>query len=202
MNNRLYRAFAGQIASEAMTKAFSQVQDVISKVFHKDEMHVESISYYELIMRVVNDQELWREYCIALRKNSVITNLAAKEYLLIFIKENREYIENQYNILKTSNNDSAVSTIEEYADGYFGGARNLCNMIMQNCKDEIDNYTHKKQVTSQTKQANEKSSDKQESAPGKIRKNILLDSKMQSKKKVCDKRVNLQRLLKKTTHYK
>ena len=110
---RIPSKLTGQVASEAVNRAFGQIHDAISKVLYKSDIDIEPISFYDLVTTITEDQVLWNEYCSTLRKNNIVTNLASKEYLFTFIKENREYIEHQYFFLKSLKNVQVESSLKK-----------------------------------------------------------------------------------------
>lgn len=158
-----------QVAGDAVNRAFGQIHDAISKVLYKSDRDIEPISFYDLITTINEDQVLWNEYCSTLRTNNIVTNLASKEYLFIFIEKNRESIEEQYLILKSAKNNYARSMMKNNKSDYFSSARILCNMILKNCEDEIADTTDEKHSPILNKPVIRKSLYKRRNSVGKKR---------------------------------
>ena len=149
---RIPSKITGHVAGEIVTRVFGQIHDAISKALHKNDIDIVPISFYELVTTITESQELWNEYCSTLRKNHIVTNLASKEHLFIFIEENREYIEHQYIFLKSLKNVQVESSLKKNKSDYFGSAKGLCNMILKSCKDEITSNTDQKRIYTLKKQ--------------------------------------------------
>ena len=127
----------GQVAGGAVNKVFGQIQEAISRVLNKNNMDMESATFDDLIKTITEDQCLWNEYRAEVRKNNIITNLACKEYLFVFIEENKERIEEQYIILKSVKNNSAGLNSTKNKSNYFDNTKSFRNMFLRSCKDEI-----------------------------------------------------------------
>ena len=132
-----------------MNKVFGQIQNAIFQVFQTSDADIDAPKLNDLVTTVTDDQELWQEYCAAAKKNKIVTNLGCKEYLFIFIQENRECIEEQYYVLKSNDKKNSKAPSMNYSDtpNYFGNIKrrlsnsnktpnNLCKTIMQSLSDE------------------------------------------------------------------
>lgn len=165
-----------------MNKVFGQIHDAISKVLYKNDMDIEAPSFYDLVTTITDDQQLWNDYQAALRKNNVVTSFACTEYLMVFIEENRECIEEQHFISKSSkNNSNAFFTVKKQKSEYFGNARSVCDMILKSCKDEITNNVDQNQWVTSRRQGPCKIPSKRRIITEKKEKSMLRDSLMYSK---------------------
>ena len=162
-----------------MHKVFGQIQDALSKVLNKNDKNgMDSPAFTDLVTTITDNKFLMDEYCVALRKKSIVTNFACKEYLFTFIAENRERIEEQYFISKSIKNNSSRSarpTLTKNSPNIFGSAKQLCNMILKSCRDEITHAANQERSINAKKQAPELSLNKRRSAIGKMERNALIN---------------------------
>jgi len=134
-----------------VNRVFGHIQNAISQVFYSNDAEMDQPKFNDLVTTVTEDQELWNEYCVAVKKRKIVTNLGCKEYLFIFIQENRVCIEEQYYFLKSNEDKNSQTPIinNNDAPNYFGNIKrrlsnsnktsdNVCKVIMQSFSDETD----------------------------------------------------------------
>ena len=89
-------------AGVIVNKVFGGIHKRFSNAFYKTDTVVEMPSTDDLATTVTQTKHLWDDYCTDLRNNGIVTNLACKEYLFIFIENNQKCIAEQHLIMKSN----------------------------------------------------------------------------------------------------
>ena len=168
-----------------MNKVLGQIHDALSRVLNKNDMDMESATFDDLIETVTKNQCLWSEYQAEVRKNDIVTNLACKEYLFVFIEANREHIEKQYFLSKSVKKNFTVSKLTKNKSNYFN---NACNTFLRSCKDEIT-HADKSPNFVLSKSMPENSTRRIRSSTVKKEKCCMVDSQVRSMKDITNKRL-------------
>ena len=144
-------------AGVIVNKVFGGIHKRFSNAFYKTDTVVEMPSTDDLATTVTQTKHLWDDYCTDLRNNGIVTNLACKEYLFIFIGKNQKRIAEQHFILESGQNedlrysrgnpkdDNSQSYLTSFAKYMLPpqGESNLLRKMFQGCKDEIIYATEK-----------------------------------------------------------
>ena len=129
-------------------------------MFNKS-LDLDEPNFKDLVTTVTETQPLWNEFRLSLRKNNIVTNVGSAEYLHTFVKNNQELIEEHYYIsILLQKEDPKTSNVREGSNtsDYFGNMKkrisfaqkksnSLCDMILQNCKNEINHLSNQNKET-------------------------------------------------------
>ena len=74
-------------------RAVERIQNRITKALNNRKGDIEPPSSDDMIATIVQDQYLWNKFRDELKMNYIVTNMAAEEYLFIFLAENKKDIE-------------------------------------------------------------------------------------------------------------
>ena len=66
---------------------------------NKDDIGIDSPSVYELVEVITKNKHLWGQFKDGLERNHVVTSMGTKEYIHMFLEENRNILEEHYFIL-------------------------------------------------------------------------------------------------------
>ena len=131
------------MAGEVMTKAVDHIQNKLSEIINNKKAEIEPPNVEDLKATIIEDQQLWIEFRAELKENKIVTNVAIKEYLFVFMKKHRGAIEKQHVMSKKLEDESQRSE-----PNYLGTMKNtlrsksnfsnLLTLVLQNCKSEIN----------------------------------------------------------------
>ena len=153
----------GHVAGEAVNKVVGQIQQTLLKVIKKSDTVLDQPCFHDLVKTITDNEYLWNEFCIEVRKNNITTNIGSKEYLFHFIKQNEACIKEQYYVSNSFQKESMASSVNKNSNvsGCFGNIKRrlsftqsepnvLCSMLLQSCKDEVDYTIDQKRRTSES----------------------------------------------------
>ena len=135
-----------------MTKAVDHFHDRIFKMINNKNINIEPPSAEDLMSTITTDRQLWSEFRFELKRNNIVTNVAIKEYLFVFMMERREVIEKRHLLSKELEDESQRTKVnaekDKNASGYLGAVKNtmrssgsfsnLWAMVLQNCESEVN----------------------------------------------------------------
>ena len=75
-------------ASSALFDKFNQFHLAVSSMLRKNEQTETGLSNYDIVEMISESDYLWVKCCKCLATKNIITSLATKEYLKIFLEEN------------------------------------------------------------------------------------------------------------------
>ena len=123
-----------------------KVQNAISQVLQNRKAGIVPTSVDDLITTITNSKYLWNKFRIELRRNNLVTNMAIKEYIFIFLAKNKELIEKEHDILKEKERPKIgliTNTSSNASSSCIGKIKNslisltdLLNGIQQNFENE------------------------------------------------------------------
>ena len=77
-----------------------KVQNAISQVKQNRKSGIVPTSVGDSIATITNSKYLWNTFCMELRRNNFVTNMAINEHIFIFLAKNKDLIEKEHTILK------------------------------------------------------------------------------------------------------
>ena len=127
----------------------NQIHRSLSRFFCREQKDVDSPTVDELARTIIETQYLWDLFRSELKKDNIVTNVATKEYLNIFLEENRELVEKYYFILKSNRKDDSTTSsinktninascyLEKVKNALINESNSLFHRILLSCKDEV-----------------------------------------------------------------
>ena len=120
-------------------------------MFRNNKILIEPLSSYELVATITKKQCLWDEFRAELQRNNVITGVATKEHLFIFLRKNRKVIEEKHRVLKQNEKEELIKSRNSMPEHLIAAKKtltpsqsvpnNLFHMIKDGFKIEIGSNT-------------------------------------------------------------
>ena len=141
LTNRCFVLSKASTTSEAAIRAMCKVHNAVFQVLQNRKAGIDPTSADDLIITITKSKYLWNKFRMELHRNNMVTNMAVKEHLFIFLAKNREFIEKEHDILKSPKLGSITNTSSNasYCIGNLKNSfRSLTNMIQQNSEKETN----------------------------------------------------------------